>query len=73
MGICKPPVAAGRAAGGRAHDIVPGDPDASVVVYRMASTEPGIQMPELPTQTVDDAGLDLIVEWIAALDPAGCP
>ncbi|MEL7447509.1 MAG: hypothetical protein AAGK02_17185, partial [Pseudomonadota bacterium] len=34
IGIRKPPVAAGRGSGGHAVSILPGDPDASILVYR---------------------------------------
>lgn len=72
-GVCRRPVAAGAGSGGRFHDIVPGDPDASIMVYRMSSTDPAIKMPELPTQTADDFGVRLISEWIAQMTPPGCP
>lgn len=72
LGVCKRPVAAGRAAGGRTFDIVPGAPDESVMVYRMESDEAGIKMPELPSQLVHPEGVALIREWIAAMEPAGC-
>jgi uncharacterized repeat protein (TIGR03806 family) len=72
LGVCKRPVAAGRGAGGRRFDIVPGDPDASVMVFRMESEEPGIKMPELPSQLAHAEGVALIREWIAAMEPAGC-
>ena len=72
IGICKRPVAAGRAAGGRTFDILPGAPDESVMVYRMESSEPGVKMPELPNQLVDPDGVALIREWIAAMEPVGC-
>jgi uncharacterized repeat protein (TIGR03806 family) len=72
LGVCKRPVAAGRAAGGRTFDIVPGAPDDSVMVYRMESDEAGIKMPELPSQLVHPEGVDLIRAWIAAMEPAGC-
>ncbi len=72
LGVCKRPVAAGSAAGGRTFDIVPGAPDESVMVYRMESDEAGIKMPELPSQLVHPEGVALIREWIAAMEPAGC-
>lgn len=71
-GVCKKPAAAGAGTGGRGHDIVPGDPDESIMVYRMASTNPAIKMPELPSQLVDEAGVQLITEWIAGME-GGCP
>lgn len=66
-GVWKLPVAAGRGSGGRAHDIVPGKPDASIMVFRLESTEPGIMMPELPRRLVDVDGVQLIRQWIAQL------
>ena len=71
VGVCKPPVAAGRGSGGRAYAIVPGDPDASFLVYRIESTEPDIRMPELGRNLVDAEGVALIREWIAAM-PGSC-
>ncbi|MFI5306058.1 MAG: SO2930 family diheme c-type cytochrome [Polyangiales bacterium] len=70
LGLCRTPVAAGPGSGGLLHDIVPGDPDASIMVFRMSSTVPKIKMPELPTQTSDADGVALIREWIASM-PAG--
>jgi uncharacterized repeat protein (TIGR03806 family) len=67
-GVCKSPVAAGPGAGGRIHDITPGAPDESILVYRMSSTDPEIKMPEIPNLLVDDVGIDLISEWITAMD-----
>ena len=67
LGIAKPPVAAGRGSGGREHDIVPGHPEASIMWYRLASTDPGVRMPELGRQLVHREGLALIEEWIESL------
>ncbi len=72
LGICKSPVAAGSASGGRDYDIVPGEPDESIFIYRMESTEPDVKMPELPITTVDEAGVALIRDWIAEMEPTGC-
>lgn len=72
LGICKAPVAAGRGSGGRRFAIVPGQPDASILAFRIASSEPDIKMPELGRNLVDDAGVALIRQWIAEL-PGGCP
>lgn len=72
LGICKPPAAAGAASGGRPYDIVPGSPEESIVPYRMASLDPEIKMPELPSQVLNPAGIELISDWITALEPPGC-
>ncbi|HUI25994.1 MAG TPA: SO2930 family diheme c-type cytochrome [Candidatus Kryptonia bacterium] len=68
LGICKSPVAAGRATGGLHFDIAPGDPDSSIVIYRMNSTEPGVAMPELGRQRVHSEAVDVIRQWIASLN-----
>lgn len=67
LGVCKVPAAAGSGTGGHAHDIVPGKPDESIMVYRMNSLDPEIKMPELPNRVIDEAGVALIREWIAAM------
>ena len=61
IGIDKPPVAAGR---GDLVSILPGKPDASIMVYRMDSAEPGIAMPELGKATVDPHGVAVVRRWI---------
>jgi uncharacterized repeat protein (TIGR03806 family) len=71
-GVCKVPAAAGPGAGGRRYSIVPGDPDASIVPFRMASENPEIKMPELPSLVPDDFGVRLVSEWIAAMEPIDC-
>jgi uncharacterized repeat protein (TIGR03806 family) len=66
-GICKPPVAAGLGSGGRPYGIVPGDPDQSILMYRLESTEAEIKMPELGRNLVHAEGVALIREWILSL------
>ena len=68
VGIRKPPVAAGRGAGGHKVSIAPGDPDASILLYRMSSTEPGVAMPELGRSTNDDDGIAAIRAWIESME-----
>ena len=70
LGIGKGPVAAGRGSGGLDVGIKPGDPDASILVFRMASTEPGVMMPELGRSLTHDEGLALIREYISGLKAA---
>ncbi len=67
LGIMKRPVAAGRGAGELLFDIVPGKPEESILVHRMASTEGGVAMPELGKATVDKDGLAVVERWIAGL------
>lgn len=66
-GLCKSPVAAGRATGGRLFDLVPGNPEASIITYRMASKQVGVMMPEVGRTTADEKGVALIRAWIASL------
>jgi uncharacterized repeat protein (TIGR03806 family) len=71
FGIYKPPVAAGRGSGGREFDIVPGQPDKSILVFRIDSTDAGIMMPELGKRLVHKEGLALVREWIAGMTDPG--
>ncbi|NJN51305.1 MAG: hypothetical protein HC809_05515, partial [Gammaproteobacteria bacterium] len=72
LGVCKPPVASGRGSGGRASAIVPGDADASILVYRMAATDPAEMMPEIGRTTAHAAGVDLIRRWVDSLAEVDC-
>lgn len=67
FGVCKTPVAAGAGSGGFQFGIVPGNPDESIMVFRISSTEPDIRMPEILHQMVHDEGVALIRAWIAAM------
>lgn len=66
-GVYRSPVAAGRGSGGLAFDIVPGKPNESILLYRIASTHPDTMMPELGKRLVHEEGVELIREWIAAM------
>jgi uncharacterized repeat protein (TIGR03806 family) len=67
VGLCKAPVATGRGSGGLSYDIVPGQPDQSILVYRISSTEPDVRMPELGRNLVHEEGVALVREWITAM------
>ncbi len=67
FGVFKSPVASGRGSGGRRFDIAPGDPDGSILLYRVASDEPAIRMPSLSRHLVDDEAVALLRAWIAAM------
>jgi uncharacterized repeat protein (TIGR03806 family) len=64
LGIMKTPVAAGRGSGGRMHDIVPGKPEASILLFRMQTNDPGIAMPEIGREQLHNEGIALVREWI---------
>ena len=67
LGVNKGPIAAGKASGGRLHDISAGKPDGSIMVYRMESTDPEIMMPEMGRKLVHKEGVALIREWISSM------
>jgi uncharacterized repeat protein (TIGR03806 family) len=67
FGIGKRPVAAGKGSGELETDLVPGHPDTSIIAYRMASTDPGVMMPELGRSVVHDEGLALVRDYIAKM------
>lgn len=72
LGICKSPVAAGKATGGRLVDIAPRDNDASILVYRMESDDPGIRMPEIGRSQLHIEGVALIRQWINEMQYPAC-
>lgn len=68
-GIGKHPVAAGRGSGTAGVVIDPGNPDNSILIYRLSSTEPGVAMPELGRATVHREGVAMLRAWIAQHRP----
>jgi hypothetical protein len=72
-GIFKTPVAAGRGSGGRDFDVVPGEPDKSITMFRLLSSDAGIMMPELGKRLIHTEGVELVRQWIAAMPPQAQP
>ena len=68
LGILKSPIAAGRGSGGRKFDIDPGNPNSSILVYRMESEDPGVMMPELSRKLIHQEGIQLIRDWISGME-----
>lgn len=68
LGVCKPPIAAGRGSGGHLYGIVPGEPDASILVHRLASVELRSRMPEVGRSLKHMEGVELVRAWVAAMD-----
>jgi uncharacterized repeat protein (TIGR03806 family) len=64
LGVNKAPVAAGRGSGNFSFDIVPGQPQRSILIYRMKANDPAIAMPEIGREQVHIEGVALIEEWI---------
>jgi uncharacterized repeat protein (TIGR03806 family) len=67
LGFGKTPVAAGRGSGNMDYDIVKGNPNKSILIFRMESTDPGIMMPEVGRKTTHKEGVALVSEWIKSL------
>lgn len=72
LGIYKRPVASGPGSGNLTYDIVPGEPDSSILMYRMESVEPRIRMPEVGRTMVHEEGVALIRAWIDSLECQSC-
>ena len=72
FGVCKTPVATGKAASDLSYDVVPGQPDQSIMIYRMESTTPSIMMPEIGRSLVHTEGARVVRDWISGL-PGSCP
>lgn len=64
LGIGKTPVAAGRGSGNLQFSIEPGQPDKSILLYRIQSTDPGVMMPELGRSLTHQEGVALVRDWI---------
>ena len=67
-GVGKHPTAAGRGSGDALVVIKPGQPEKSILAYRMASDEAGVAMPELGRALVHDEGVALIDAWIEQME-----
>jgi len=70
-GVGKHPTAAGRGSGDALVVIEPGQPERSILSYRMASDEAGIAMPELGRALIDEEGVALINAWISEMETDG--
>ena len=74
-GICKPPTSVGSKcenACNQSVDIVPGDPDASLMVCRVGPTTPQCQMPPVGRYLAHKEWGTLLHDWVASLPPESC-
>jgi uncharacterized repeat protein (TIGR03806 family) len=72
LGVCKRPGSAGTGTGGFTFDIVPGDPDTSVLYFRTHTTMAGAMMPLLGRSLLHARGAELLHAWIAAMPANNC-
>jgi uncharacterized repeat protein (TIGR03806 family) len=70
LGVLKRPVAAGRGSGGHEFSILPGQPEKSILLHRMTSSEPGIMMPQFGRALAHEEGIALVRQWITAMPAA---
>ena len=71
LGLCKPPIAAGQGTGGQRYAIAPGAPDASMLVFRMATNNPAARMPEIGRSLAHQRALAVVSAWVASM-PGEC-
>ncbi len=71
-GICKKPTSQGGATCNNLFDIVPGQPDQSILLCRVTSTEAKFRMPTLGVQLVYAEGVALLREWVQSMPPGVC-
>ncbi len=68
IGVCKQIVAGGHGGGGLPFDVAPGEPEKSILLYRVGSDVPGTMMPEIGRSLVHAEGLALLRGWITQMD-----
>ncbi len=72
LGVCKRPGSAGKGTGGLQFDIVPGDADASILVFRVETELVGAMMPQIGRSLQHEAGAALIRAWVTAMPAQNC-
>lgn len=70
-GYCKHPNSAGNMHD-LLYDIVPGDPEHSILLYRLSSVAPKVMMPQIGRASVHTEGVALIRDWIASKSSHPC-
>lgn len=68
VGVCKRPGSAGAGTGGLTFDIVPGQPEQSILWFRMQSATVGEMMPDIGRALVDEPGVAIVAEWIRRME-----
>ena len=72
LGVCKRPGSAGSGGVDREFDVVPGDPEQSILWYRTATENVGAMMPDLGRSLGHDVGAAVIWRWIEDMPPVDC-
>lgn len=71
-GICKIPTSAGGATCGYDFDVVPGEPDLSILICRVDTDVARRMMPPLGRNLIHTQAVSLLREWIAGMPPGSC-
>ncbi|HEX4340858.1 MAG TPA: SO2930 family diheme c-type cytochrome [Polyangiaceae bacterium] len=69
-GFCKQPASAGGATCGRQFDVVPGNPDDSIMTCRLESQLAKVKMPPVGRNLVHAEAVSLMHDWITGVDGA---
>ncbi len=72
LGFCKKPGSAGKGGVDRDYNIVPGDAEASILVYRTETLDLGSMMPLIGRSLKHDPGAELLRAWIDGLPSDDC-
>ncbi|MDX1637821.1 MAG: SO2930 family diheme c-type cytochrome [Balneolaceae bacterium] len=72
LGICKSPVSPGPGSGGFKYNIVPCEPEKSILVFRIKTVEPEKRMPEIGRTLVHEEAVALIRRWIGEMECRSC-
>jgi len=72
LGVCKRPGSAGEGGEDREFDIVPGDPEQSILWYRTATEDVGAMMPDIGRSLAHTTGAELVWRWIEQMEPDDC-
>jgi uncharacterized repeat protein (TIGR03806 family) len=72
LGVCKRPGSAGAGTGGFTFDILPGDPDMSILNFRVETEEVGAMMPLLGRSLEHRRGSELLRAWVAEMPARDC-
>lgn len=72
LGICKRPGSAGEGTGGFTFDVLPGNPDESILYFRVETESQGAMMPLIGRSITHRHGSDLVRAWIAGMPATPC-
>ncbi len=72
LGVCKTPGSAGKGGGGLRFDIVPGEPNKSILFYRTATMDSGAMMPQIGRAIPHKEGIEILRKWIASMEKKNC-